>query len=849
LKGRKERRGINWVNWLIPLIALGISIGMVLKYYQKEGLWVEVSFRDVQGITPLQTPVKYKGVEVGKVEEVEIDKRDLNRFILRLLIYPQYEYLVKKGTLFWKATLEISPDKIANLDTILKGSYIALLPPTTDRQELEKLPTELYFIGLEHPPGEKGYHFTLISNSGDLGKEAPIVYKGVQVGKLYSKRLGKDGKLRYQGLIFEKYQYLLFKNLKFYRIDPVKFKASLDSIQLRVPSLRLLLTGGVGIYIGDGTGTPKEEYILYSDLEDIQYAPQVIKLITTSKLPLSKVVYNNIVAGKVVSSEYDLKRDLKILRVKFKKEFFHLLKKSPYFYIQHPSLSLQNLNLKKLLSGAYIQMGLKGIEAPIKKSYRLMEIPPEKRGYHFRLRLVGEPKVSAGEGIYYRGIKVGEIQKVELEGRGLKVTGKIYNRYKYLINDSTLFYPISAVELEASLSKISLQVPPVAQLLKGGITFITPANRPLKKGEFPLFSSLSDLKGWLKLHRDGAVVQLTAPSPAGVGKGTPIYFRGFKAGEVLGVKWDPQLGAATIEAFIGKNFLPYLNSSTIFYRQQQIRASLSLSGVKVAVPPVEGLLKGAIGMEGNRSLFSPVERYPLLSWEEYQNRNFFNIYIVAKKSYGVKVGAPLEYNGVKIGEVSKIELIPEGGEVLFQLKIPVKFKRYFRTGTKIYLTQFQASITGVRNGGALLTGGIFKLLPSKVGKPVRYFSLDSINPPPTYYQKGVRFTLHTPGTQSIGVGAPLYYRYIPIGKVERVELAKGGEGVDLEIFVPEKYRYLIRKGDRFAYFHPVKVESHFLNFKVEVGTLPTILLGGIQLKEVNFSAPTLSTGEFWLTEE
>ncbi|MEO1941914.1 MAG: MlaD family protein, partial [Campylobacterales bacterium] len=636
MRGRKERRGINWVNWLIPLIALGISIGMVLKYYQKEGLWVEVSFRDVRGITPLQTPVKYKGVEVGKVEEVEIDKSDLNRFILKLLIYPQYEYLIKKGTLFWKATLEISPDKIANLDTILKGSYIAVLPPTTNRQELEKLPTELYFIGLEHPPGEKGYHFVLISGSGDLGKDAPIVYKGVQVGKLYSKKLGKDGKLRYQGLIFEKYQYLLFKNLKFYRIDPIKFKASLDSIQFRVPSLRLLLTGGVGIYIGDGDGVPKEEYILYSDLEDIQYAPEVIKLVTTSKLPLSKVVYNNIVAGKVVSSEYDLKRDLKILRIKFKKEFFHLLKKSPYFYIQYPSLSLQNLNLRKLLSGAYIQMGLKGVEAPIQKSYRLMEIPPERRGYDFQLKLVGEPKVSAGEGIYYRGIKVGEIGKVELEGTGLKVIGKIYNRYRYLINDSTLFYPISAVELEATLSKISLQVPPMVQLIKGGITFITPANRDLKSRKFPLFSSLSQLKEWLKLHRDGAVIQLTAPSPAGVGKGTPIYFRGFKAGEVLGVKWNPELGRVVIESFIGKKFLSYLNSSTLFYRQQRIRAYFSLSGVKVALPPAEGLLKGAIEMEGNSSRFSPLNSYPLLSWEEYQSRNYFNIYIVAPKSYGVK---------------------------------------------------------------------------------------------------------------------------------------------------------------------------------------------------------------------
>jgi len=844
MKGVKKGRGINWFNLLIPLIALGISIGMVVKYYQKKGLWVEVSFKDVRGITPHQTPVKYRGVEVGKVEEIKIDKDNLNLFILRLLIYPQYEYLVKKGTIFWKATLEISPDKISNLDTLLKGSYISLLPPTTKKSELVKLPTEFYFKGLEHPPGEKGYHFVLISQEGDLGKNAPIVYKGVQIGKLYSKTLYPDGTLHYKGLIFQPYNYLLYRNIKFYRIDPVKFKASIDSIQLKIPSLRLMLTGGVGLYVGDGGGFPKEKYPLYSDLEDIQYAPEVIKLVTTSKQPVSKVVYNNLIAGKVIDSEYDVKKDIKILKVKFKKEFFHLLQENPYFYIQTPKLSLTDLNLKKLITGAYIQMGVKGGKSKLKKEYKIMAVPPEKRGYKFTFLPNPKVKLKKGEKIFYRGVEVGEIEDVKLVKGELKARGKIYNRYLYLVNDSTIFYPISPLELKASLTQFSMKVAPLPQIIQGGITFLTLNPREkLTTRHFSIFSSFSDLQNWIKLTQKGRVITLYTPKLHGIKKGTPIYYDTFPIGEVLNYTFNPQSNRVEIKAFIRKKYLPYLNSHALFYIKKGIKVKASLSGVKVDIPPAMGLIQGAIVLEGKYNPKAPIrESFPLLTSQQVENRKFFHIFLLLPKSYSLKEGSPLIYKGVKIGEVDNLTLDPQKGVVKASIKIPNRYRLYFHTGAKIYLEKFQASINGVRNTSALITGGELHLLPSLKGKFKEFYSLDAINPPPTHYKRGVRFILHTPGTQPVSVGAPLYYKYVEIGEVEKVYLSPKDEGVDVEIFVPEKYSYLIRKGDKFRYFHPFKFSAKFLKFKMEMGTLPTLLRGGFILQQVDYGTPKAKSG-------
>jgi|GEM_PF-5623841 len=257
-----QKRRINWLIWIIPFLSGIISLSIVLKYYSKEGLLIEVSFKNVNGFKPGKTAVKYRGVKVGVVEKITLDRENLNRFIVKVRIYPQYSYLIKQGSQFWKAMVQISPDRISNLDTLLKGSYIAILPPATSREKLERLPTQFYFKGMEHPPGEEGIKIGLISNRGELGKGAGIFYKGFLIGKIYGKRLLPSGKVHYTALIFKPFTYLLTKNIKFYRMSPVEFKASLQRVEIKIGSIRVLLSGGVGVYVGEGKGDKNRNYPL-----------------------------------------------------------------------------------------------------------------------------------------------------------------------------------------------------------------------------------------------------------------------------------------------------------------------------------------------------------------------------------------------------------------------------------------------------------------------------------------------------------------------------------------------------------------------------------------------------------
>jgi paraquat-inducible protein B len=311
---------------------------------------------------------------------------------------------------------------------------------------------------------------------------------------------------------------------------------------------------------------------------------------------------------------------------------------------------------------------------------------------------------------------------------------------------------------------------------------------------------------------------------------------------VIARRFDPTSDRLQLTAYISPQFIHYLTPTTIFYRNSGVKVKVGLEGVEVKTAPLAAVVEGAISMEGNwTSTPSPATSYRLWSYDQFKNRNRFQVQLRMKTNPGLRTGTPLYLAGVKIGEVTKLEYDPQTEVVVASISVPKKYRKFFGRGAKIYLDQFQASIDGIRNVGAILTGGILHLFPSQTPPLKKYYRLTLINPPPTFTKPGIRVKLWTPGQRPISVGAPIYYKYVEVGKVEQVELNPDG-GVVVTLFFPKKYHYLVRKGDKFSYLYPFKLTTHFLSLKLEVGTLPVILKGGIVLRDVNFSAPLAPAG-------
>jgi paraquat-inducible protein B len=62
---------------------------------------------------------------------------------------------------------------------------------------------------------------------------------------------------------------------------------------------------------------------------------------------------------------------------------------------------------------------------------------------------------------------------------------------------------------------------------------------------------------------------------------------------------------------------------------------------------------------------------------------------------------------------------------------------------------------------------------------------------------GKEFVLHSGTLGSLGVGSPVYYRRLAVGEVVSYDLAKGGQSLEIRIFVNAPYDDYVTTNTRF----------------------------------------------------
>ncbi|MCD8492789.1 MAG: MlaD family protein [Geovibrio sp.] len=100
---------------------------------------------------PEKTPVKYKGISVGKVKDVRIAESP-DKVEAVVILSKEAEILAREGVMFWIVKPRLGFNKITGLETLISGSYIEVQPPTFEEEKLRSLPEQTSFTGLSEPP-------------------------------------------------------------------------------------------------------------------------------------------------------------------------------------------------------------------------------------------------------------------------------------------------------------------------------------------------------------------------------------------------------------------------------------------------------------------------------------------------------------------------------------------------------------------------------------------------------------------------------------------------------------------------------------------------------------------------
>ncbi|MGD8363966.1 MAG: MlaD family protein, partial [Desulfobacterales bacterium] len=93
--------------WIIPLVAALIGVWLVYKAQSEKGPTITITFQTAEGFEAGTTKIKYKDVELGQIEEINLSP-DLGHVVVTAKLVRQAEDLISENTRFWVVRARIN---------------------------------------------------------------------------------------------------------------------------------------------------------------------------------------------------------------------------------------------------------------------------------------------------------------------------------------------------------------------------------------------------------------------------------------------------------------------------------------------------------------------------------------------------------------------------------------------------------------------------------------------------------------------------------------------------------------------------------------------------------------------
>ena len=246
------------------------------------GVEVQIQVETGDGLN-VGTPIRYKGIEVGKVDRLELTA-DLKAVILYAQILKASESIARSGSKFWVVRPEVSLMRAANLDTLVTGLYLDVQPAANRGGAVQTR-----FIAQPQAPNDavtqKGLKLVLSTAArGSIKPGVAISYREVPVGKVVDYELSATAdRVLLHVLIEPRYAPLVRSASKFWNTSGVSVDAGLfKGVKLLTDSLESMLEGGISFATPNnpqmgGPALAGQTFVLNSEPKDewLQWAPKI----------------------------------------------------------------------------------------------------------------------------------------------------------------------------------------------------------------------------------------------------------------------------------------------------------------------------------------------------------------------------------------------------------------------------------------------------------------------------------------------------------------------------------------------------------------------------------------------
>ena len=214
--------------------------------------------------------------------------------------------------------------------------------------------------------------------------------------------------------------------------------------------------------------------------------------------------YRGVAIGEVSGVELSPDQKQVVVRARLVRSAATLAREGSTFWIVRPQVGWGNVTgLSTVLSGPEIQVLPGKADGEAKSEFKGQESAPvglETPGMRLVLRAERPMSMRANSPVYYRGVEVGVVQRIDLapNATSADVHILIFQRYAPLVREGSAFWNVSGVSMKGSILKgIEVDFESLRALVTGGVEFATPPNSGRAKPGTVFFLHAEAKKEWL----------------------------------------------------------------------------------------------------------------------------------------------------------------------------------------------------------------------------------------------------------------------------------------------------------------------------------------------------------------
>lgn len=222
-----------------------------------------------------------------------------------------------------------------------------------------------------------------------------------------------------------------------------------------------------------------------------------------------------------------------------------------------------------------------------------------------------------------------------------------------------------------------------------------------------------------------------------------------------------------------------------------------------------------------------------IAWQAFSERGAL-IVISFENAGGVAAGeTTLRYREVVIGTVEEVSFSPDLQNVLVEARVDQDILPFLDQEASFWVVQPEVSARGITGLSTVVSGVYIEgAWDSDPGVPTRGFIGREDPPLVLPGEVGRRLTLRADSGSVLSEGAPIFYRGIEVGRLERPELTPDGSAVLVDAFISEPHDARLNQGTRFWDSSGFSVSVGPQGLSLDVRSLASLVAGGIEFDNV-----------------